>query len=78
MERLRSVIQPSEPPKRRRTTSLAKPSLPSDCNFRRMLANSPAATLAFLACDQALAQGELSHRERSLLALTVAEIKGSE
>jgi uncharacterized peroxidase-related enzyme len=52
------------------------PPLP-DCNFLRLLAHSPAATRAFMACEAALAGGELSLRQREQIALAVAEINGS-
>jgi uncharacterized peroxidase-related enzyme len=48
-----------------------------DCNFLHLLANSPAALNAYLACAGALAQGELTPRQRELLALTIAEINGA-
>jgi uncharacterized peroxidase-related enzyme len=41
------------------------------------LANSPAATEGYLACQGALARGQLTPRQRELLALAVAEINGS-
>jgi uncharacterized peroxidase-related enzyme len=41
------------------------------------LANSPAATEGYLACQGALSRGQLTPRQRELLALAVAEINGS-
>jgi uncharacterized peroxidase-related enzyme len=54
-----------------------QPSLPLDCNFLHLLANSPAALKAYAAAAGALAQGQLTPRQRELLALTVAEINGA-
>jgi uncharacterized peroxidase-related enzyme len=51
--------------------------VPPDCAFLRLLANSPAATEGYLACQGALAGGQLTPRQRELLALVVAEINGS-
>jgi uncharacterized peroxidase-related enzyme len=51
--------------------------LPPDCNFLHLLANSPAALQAYAACAGALAQGQLTPRQRELLALTIAEINGA-
>ena len=48
-----------------------------DCNFLHLLANSPAALKAYEACVGALAQGELTPRQRELVALTIAEINGA-
>jgi uncharacterized peroxidase-related enzyme len=56
--------------------SLQSAPLP-DCNFLQLLANSPAALQAYVACAGALAQGQLTPRQRELLALTVAEINGA-
>jgi uncharacterized peroxidase-related enzyme len=50
---------------------------PPDCNFLHLLANSPAALNAYQACAGALARGQLTPRQRELLALTVAEINGA-
>ena len=52
------------------------PPLP-DCNFLRLLANSPAAFQAYCSSQTALAGGQLTPAERELLALAVAEINGS-
>ena len=52
-------------------------SLPPDCNFLHLLANSPAALDAYVASTGALARGQLTPRQRELLALTVAEINGA-
>ena len=52
------------------------PPLP-DCNFLRLLANSPAALKAYMACTEALNGGQLTSRQRELLALAVAEINGA-
>ena len=54
-----------------------QPELPPDCNFLHLLANSPAALKAYAAWASALAQGQLTLRQRELLALTVAEINGA-
>ena len=43
----------------------------------RLLANSPAATTAYLACEEALDHGELPARQRESLALAVAEMNGA-
>ena len=51
--------------------------LPPDCNFLHLLANSPAAFNAYVACSGALSQGQLTPRQRELLALTIAEINGA-
>jgi uncharacterized peroxidase-related enzyme len=56
--------------------SLQSP-LPPECNFRHLLANSTAALGAYVACASALAQGQLTPRQRELLALTIAEINGA-
>jgi len=53
-----------------------QPGLP-DCNFLRLLATSPVALNAYTAWASALAQGQLTTRQRELLALTVAEINGA-
>ena len=57
-------------------SGVQSPPLP-DCNFLHLLANSPAALNAYLASASALAQGELTPRQRELLALTIAEINGA-
>jgi uncharacterized peroxidase-related enzyme len=54
-----------------------RPALQAIPNFLRILANSPAAALAFLRAEGALAQGRLSGRQREQIALAVAEINGS-
>jgi uncharacterized peroxidase-related enzyme len=48
-----------------------------DCNFLHLLANSPTALNAYLACAGALSQGQLTPRQRELLALAIAEINGA-
>jgi len=48
-----------------------------DCNFLHLLANSPAALNGYLACAGALCQGQLTPRQRELLALAIAEINGA-
>jgi uncharacterized peroxidase-related enzyme len=53
------------------------PLLP-DCNFLRVLGNSPSTAQAFLANETHLAAGHLTPRERELIALAVAEMNGSE
>jgi uncharacterized peroxidase-related enzyme len=57
-------------------SGVQSPPLP-DCNFLHLLANSPAALNAYVACAGALAQGQLTPRQRELLALTIAEINGA-
>ena len=57
-------------------SAVTTPPLP-DCNFLHLLANSPAALDAYVACAGALAQGQLTPRQRELLALTIAEINGA-
>src|SRR5664279_527387 len=57
-------------------SAVQSPPLP-DCNFLHLLANSPAALDAYLACAGSLSQGQLTPRQRELLALTVAEINGA-
>ena len=57
-------------------SGVKSPPLP-DCNFLHLLANSPAALTAYLACAGALSQGQLTPRQRELLALTIAEINGA-
>jgi uncharacterized peroxidase-related enzyme len=47
-------------------------------NFLKILAQSPAAALAYLRAEEALAEGRLSGRQREQIALAVAEINGSE
>ena len=42
-----------------------------------LLANSPAALDAYLACAGSLSQGQLTPRQRELLALTITEINGA-
>jgi uncharacterized peroxidase-related enzyme len=54
-----------------------QPPLLPDCNFLRLLANSPAALNAYAAFACALSQGQLTPCQRELLALAVAEINGS-
>jgi uncharacterized peroxidase-related enzyme len=46
-------------------------------NFLKILAQSPAAALAYLLAEGALAEGRLSGRQREQIALAVAEINGS-
>ncbi|MCX6922111.1 MAG: carboxymuconolactone decarboxylase family protein [Verrucomicrobia bacterium] len=75
MARLASVITGSD-----RASSGQSPNqspLPPDCNFMHLLANSPAALKAYAAWAGALTQGQLTPRQRELLALTVAEINGA-
>ena len=57
-------------------SAVQKPPLP-DCNFLHLLANSPAALQGYLACAGALSQGQLTPRQRELLALAIAEINGA-
>ncbi len=52
-------------------------SLPPKCNFLHLLANSPAALDAYAACAGALARGQLTPRQREIIAIMVAEINGS-
>jgi len=52
--------------------------MPPDCNFLHLLANSPAALQAYDAGTAALAHGQLTPRQRELLALAVAEINGAQ
>ena len=75
MARLASVT--SEPDRAASGQAAIQPSLPRDCNFLHLLANSPAALNAYVACAGALAQGQLTARQRELLALTIAEINGA-
>jgi uncharacterized peroxidase-related enzyme len=62
-------------------TSSGQPSTPPlpqpACNFLHLLANSPASLQAYQACTRALGQGQLTPRQRELLALTIAEINGA-
>jgi len=61
---------------RSQPTSSSPP--PPTANFFQLLANSPAATEAYLSWERALAAGgQLTCRQRELLALTVAEINGA-
>jgi len=46
-------------------------------NYLRILAKSPAAALAYALAEGALADGQLSGRQREQIALAVAEINGS-
>ena len=55
-----------------------RPGLEGIPNFLRILSNSPAAALAYLQAEGALAKGRLSARQREQIALAVAEINGSE
>ena len=57
-------------------SGVQSPPLP-DCNFLHLLANSPAALQGYLACAGALSQGQLTPRQRELLALAIAEINGA-
>ena len=57
--------------------STVQPSLVPDCNFLRLLANSPAALNAYVACAGALSEGQLTPRQREVLALAIAEINGA-
>jgi len=52
------------------------PPLP-DCNFLHLLANSPPALRAYLACAGALSGGQITPRQRELLALAIAEVNGA-
>jgi len=45
-------------------------------NFLKILAQSPAASLAYLQAEDTLAKGRLSKRKRAQIALAVAEING--
>lgn len=54
-----------------------QPEVLPDCNFLHLLASSPAALKAYSGWASALADGELTPRQRELLALTVAEINGA-
>jgi uncharacterized peroxidase-related enzyme len=77
MARLASVASgPSQPKLPLSHPNFPRPGLP-DCAFLHLLANSPAATEGYLSCQQALASGQLTPRQRELLALAVAEINGS-
>src|SRR5512140_1068404 len=49
----------------------------ADCQFLRLLAVSPAVREAYVASEKALARGELTARQREMVALAVAEIDGS-
>ena len=57
-------------------SAVQPPPLP-DCNFLHLLANSPAALNAYVACTGALSQGQLTPKQRELLALAIAEINGA-
>ena len=57
--------------------SAAQPPPLPDCNFLHLLANSPAAFNAYVACAASLNQGQLTPRQRELLALAVGEINGA-
>src|ERR1035438_9903252 len=57
-------------------TANQQPPVP-DCNFLHLLANSPAALNAYVACAAALSQGQLTPHQRELLALAIAEINGA-
>jgi uncharacterized peroxidase-related enzyme len=46
-------------------------------NFVKILAKSPAAAVAYMRAESALAEGRLSERQREQIALAVAEINGS-
>ncbi len=77
MARLASVASgPSQPRLPLSHTNAQRPVLP-DCAFLHLLANSPAAIQGYMACHQALSGGQLTPRQRELLALAVAEINGS-
>jgi uncharacterized peroxidase-related enzyme len=77
MARLASVSSgPCQPQIPLSYSSHQRPALP-DCAFLHLLANSPAATQGYLACMGALAGGQLTGRQRELIALAVAEINGS-
>jgi len=77
MARLVSVSPGTGQSKRPVSQPADQPQIPPDCNFIHLLANSPAVTESYLACQGALAQGQLTVRQRELLALAVAEINGS-
>ena len=51
--------------------------MPENPDFLKILANSPAAALAYARAEEALAGGRLSERQREQIALAVAEINGS-
>jgi uncharacterized peroxidase-related enzyme len=55
----------------------SRPGLKGIPNFLKILAQSPAAALAYLLAEGALAEGRLSGRQREQIALAVAEINGS-
>jgi uncharacterized peroxidase-related enzyme len=57
--------------------STVQPSPGHDCNFLHLLANSPSALKAYTDCAETLAQGQLTARQRELLALAIAEINGA-
>jgi len=46
-------------------------------NFLKILAKAPAAALVYMRVDGTLAAGQLTERQREQIALTVAEINGS-
>jgi uncharacterized peroxidase-related enzyme len=77
MARLASVTPGTDQPKPAVEAPAALPQLPPDCNFLCLLANSPAAAEGYRVFANALANAQLSARQRELLALTVAEINGS-
>ena len=55
----------------------SRPGFEGVANFLKILAQSPAATMAYVLAEGALAQGQLSGRQREQIALAVAEINGS-
>jgi uncharacterized peroxidase-related enzyme len=77
MARLASVTSGPQAPKAPVTQPNGPRQATPDCAFLRLLANSPAATKGYLACQGALVAGQLTPRQRELLALAVAEINGS-
>jgi hypothetical protein len=76
MARLASVASgPSQPKSPLSQPDARRPFLP-DCAFLHLLANSPAAKDSYLACQDALAGGQLTARQRELLALALARKAG--
>jgi len=58
----------------KKSLSITETSITELPDFFRILANSPIALKAYVLADMALQQGELTHNERVLIALLVAEI----
>jgi uncharacterized peroxidase-related enzyme len=77
MARIASIALGPRRPQAPHSSPNGQRPVPPDCAFLHLLATSPAATEGYLAYYGALAGGQLTPRQRELLALAIAEINGS-